>query len=553
MLRLLVFSGMLFTLTVRADDDFPAALETDDPKVVDLYRACWDGKTDDVRELITSGAAVDGTMSKLRFTPLDAAAYKAHLDVLKELIDFHANINLPDAEGSTPLLHACSEGHTDCAIALINAGADVNLGSHWGRTPLMYAANKGDDATVQALIAHKVDLNAACDIGSAIVWAAADHYSTTVKALGDAGADPNLVPKKKDQLTALGYAARFNDTGLIDYLTGIKASVDLPDSFGMTPLQIAIGWNLPEAAADLVAHGANVNVADKDGMTPLMSAVHREEIGLVKALLEAKADPNAATPQGETALTLAGDRGDTDIVQLLKDAGAKRTDVHIIDVPTTAPNPSPRQAFALGVGAIYSQRDGVNLGVLGGDRTPGNAKGMLKGSWNITDKASLIKELNDLRDSGHHAAYFKAGTQLDPMTDDQFNQYLIAHADGANRIKAARDSYRKWKERTGLAWDMCRSANLVSYGFAAGYIDEGEAWDRLNAIARSAQAAFKSWQEMSDNFLDGREIWDGKRDPRFDACTQLLLTDPKSPWVKCPWDTAFPAAPAANPPAPTQP
>ncbi len=95
------------------------------------------------------------------------------------------------------------------------------------------------------------------------------------------------------------------------------------------------------------------------------------------------------------------------------------------------------------------------------------------------------------------------------------------------------------KDKSGLAWDLCRAAYLVNGGYAAHYLNEPEAWDRLIAIAQTAQNNFSSWREMSDNFLDGREIWAGWRDPKFEACAQLLLNphDPNSPWNQNPWKT----------------
>jgi len=532
---------------LRADADTP--LPTDDPKAVALYQACDKNDLAEVKNQILSGAPVDGHVGRYAFTPLTDAAAGGHLDILKCLIDYRANLNLPDSEGSTALLHACWEDKPNTALALIDAGANVSQGSQAGRTPLMYAAMHGDDQIVQDLIAHKVALDATCNQGPAIFWAASNKHLSTVKLLVEAGANANASSPNAHTLTLMGEAASNNDVDMIDFLAAHKVDVNAADPAGDTPLILAISWNAADATASLLGHGANPETPGKDGVTPLMLAAERGKVALVRALVNAKADLDATDSRGETALTRAGSRGNTDVVQVLKDAGAKKTDVHLIDVPTTAPTPSPRQAFALGVAAIYSVRDGVNPGALGGDRTPESAKGMLKGSWGITDKASLNKELDDLRDKGHHASYRSLGQQLDKLSDDQFNQYLAGHPTAAARITAARASFRKWHERTSLAWDMCRAANLTSQGYAAGYLDEDEAWARLTDIARSAQAAFTSWQEMSDNFLDGREIWDGRRDPRFDACAQLLLNDPISPWKKCPWTTSFPAAKSTLNPA----
>jgi len=150
-----------------------------------------------------------------------------------------------------------------------------------------------------------------------------------------------------------------------------------------------------------------------------------------------------------------------------------------------------------------------------------------------------LHELDDLRDKGHHTTYQSEGAKFAQMTDDQFQQVLQAHSNDVTAIKATRTSYLKWKDRSGLAWDLCRSAHLVNAGYSTHYLNESEAWDRLMPIAQQAQKNFSSWQEMSDNFLDGREIWANNRDPRFEACAQLLLNpqDMNSPWNQNPWKT----------------
>jgi hypothetical protein len=102
-----------------------------------------------------------------------------------------------------------------------------------------------------------------------------------------------------------------------------------------------------------------------------------------------------------------------------------------------------------------------------------------------------------------------------------------------------RDAYRKWGDRTGVAWDLCRYVNLVGDGYAAGYLTYGEAWADLLPAARDVQKAFSSWKEMSDNFIDGREIWNHGDDPQFDRCLKLLLdpNEKESVWSQIPWNT----------------
>jgi hypothetical protein len=391
------------------------------------------------------------------------------------------------------------------------------------------------------LIAHKVNLDANCNQGPALLWAASNNRLSTVKLLGAAGANPNLLPVGGDPqaYSVLGCAASNNTLDMIDYLVGLKADVNTLSADGSTPLMAAANDGHPQAIERLLDNGANIDLKDKEGQTALMVACVAGRLDCVRTLVDRKADIDMTDPRGETALTLAGDGGEVDIVELLKNKGAQRTDVHII-AKGEPPQPlSPAHAWALSVGMIYTQRGSFNPKILGGGANAEGRQHMLKRDWNVTDKESLLKELDDLRDHGHHSFYQDEGAKLVQMSDDQFNQYLTAHADKTAEIKAMRASYLKWKEKSGWAWDICRSGNLVNAGFAAHYLHEKEAWDRLMAIAKQAQGIFSSWQELSDNFLDGREIWAGHRDPRFDACAQLLLNpkDPNSPWNQNPWNT----------------
>jgi hypothetical protein len=282
----------------------------------------------------------------------------------------------------------------------------------------------------------------------------------------------------------------------------------------------------------------------------LLAAAYREDIDEVRALVDAGADINAADVRGETALTLAGDTGMDSIVDYLRQKGAKRTDVHIIDKGPPLQPLYPAQLWALAVDALYSQRDAVNPKILGGGVTqPESEKERLQRDWGVSDQATLKTQLDRLRDYGHHTEYRERGLELSKLSPADFAQQQASHPDQAANLQLLKASYEKWKDRTGLAWDLCRAARLVNSGFTLGYISEEDAWKRLLDIARQAQANFASWQEMNDNFLDGREIWANNRDPQLEACTKLLLDpkEPNSPWNQNPWKTDLSApVPASN-------
>ncbi|MEV0401685.1 DUF1266 domain-containing protein [Actinoallomurus sp. NPDC050550] len=104
-------------------------------------------------------------------------------------------------------------------------------------------------------------------------------------------------------------------------------------------------------------------------------------------------------------------------------------------------------------------------------------------------------------------------------------------------------------ERFGLsplAWDVALYVDVVRNAFAAGYLDEGEAWQLLWNVVRPTAAAYGSWKEYADDYLLGRIVWmgmlRGTPDEDFpapqevsDKHIQTLLEAPDSPWNTVPW------------------
>jgi ankyrin repeat protein len=565
---LAVLASGAFAVSVLAQQ--PAPPPADDAEA--LHKAAEDGDLAKVQALVDKGASVDAPSGPYRFTPLIGAAADGHLDVLTYLIQKGAKLDYADVQGSTPLLHACWNDKTDCALALIKAGAHVNYASNANRYPVMYAAMHGNDQIIAAIIANRGKLDANCNEGPAVTWAASADKLSTLKLLANGGAKLTLMPEggRPDAYSILSRAAAVNDLSMVNFLLDRKVDVNTLDGDNGTALMAAASYGytgivdrLLEAGAAidaqnndgdtalmqckgasttqaLLQHHANAELKNKKGQTALMLAALALNTDRVHALVDGGADINTADPRGETALTIAADTGGAEIVAFLKGKGAQRTDVHIIVKGDPDPSLTPAQAWALAVGAFYLQVNGMNPRTLGGGSDLRiDPKAMLKNDWSISSYADLVKELDDLRDRGHHAAFQAGGAKLDVMPEDQFNLLLSTQAAKSTEIMALRNSYRKWKERSGLAWDLCRSANIINSAYAAGLISRQEAWDRLLANAKTAQKNFSSWQELSDNFLDGREIWANTRAPRFEALATLLLnpSDPNSPWNQNPWTT----------------
>lgn len=101
--------------------------------------------------------------------------------------------------------------------------------------------------------------------------------------------------------TALHVVVARRDLTWISFLISKGANVNLRNSRGTTPLQLAVRTGFPEAVALLVQHGAQVDEPDAAGETPLIAAVHRRDVELMRLLLKAGADPDRADSSGRTA------------------------------------------------------------------------------------------------------------------------------------------------------------------------------------------------------------------------------------------------------------
>jgi ankyrin repeat protein len=342
-----------------------------------------------------------------------------------------------------------------------------------------------------------------------------------------------------DGTTALMEAARYNQPAAVARLLDRGATVDLQTEKGITALMYAARFGDQPVIQALLDHHAQLELKNRKGGTALIWAATRVTPQNLLFLLDHGADINAADTLGDTALTHAGDRGLADTVQLLKTRGARRTDLHII-AKEMPPQPlTPAQRWILAVSALYSQVNGRSPNLLGGGESEAGARKALLETWNVQDHFALLKEVDLLSDGTGRTYYVTQGAQLAAMPDFQFFITRLLLGQRANRLMAIRESYQQWQGRTALAYYLDRAANLINLGFAAHYLDEKEAWSSLQPIARDVQNRFASWHEMCDNFLDGRQIAEGKADPIFDACGDLLCNDkdPNSPWNQIPWNT----------------
>ncbi|WP_419770963.1 MAG: ankyrin repeat domain-containing protein [Candidatus Marinarcus sp.] len=94
---------------------------------------------------------IDG-IGKYGNTAIMQAAREGNIEIIKELLQLEANLNILNEAGNNALWNACVSDCKECVEALIEAGIDLNTQNINGTTPLMYCACTGKEYFVELLI-----------------------------------------------------------------------------------------------------------------------------------------------------------------------------------------------------------------------------------------------------------------------------------------------------------------------------------------------------------------------------------------------------------------
>jgi ankyrin repeat protein len=235
------------------------------------------------------------------------AAREADAAEVRKLIAAGADVNAPEADGSTALLWAAHQGSPEIVSLLLKAGADPNAANNFGVTPLLEASRYGDAATVKALLEGGADVARAAREGETPLMAASRAGSAaSVELLLEHGADVNAVELLQEQ-TALMWAAAEGHVGVVDVLlkngadpnrkaraselTTRSTRTDYP-SGGFTALHWAVRDGDEPVVRRLVEGGADLTLTNADGATPMMLAIINDRFDLAAKLLELGADAN---------------------------------------------------------------------------------------------------------------------------------------------------------------------------------------------------------------------------------------------------------------------
>lgn len=176
---------------------------------------------------------------------LFSAGYDGKLEEVRELVRKGANVMAQDDCGRIPLHHAIRK--TPVVQFLIAQAPDsVNYRDKQGYTPFpgcLYACGMG-------MISDGPELQ------------------QSARLLLTNGADPSI--PNSDKTTSLHFAARITNTSLADFVFQVLTLkiAHTQDHAGKTPLHDALAYRNRHAVTALLAAGARTDIPDNRGMTP---------------------------------------------------------------------------------------------------------------------------------------------------------------------------------------------------------------------------------------------------------------------------------------------
>lgn len=262
--------------------------------------ACENGHLDCLKFLIEDkGCSID-TADKFNMTLLHTAFEFGRIEIIDYLLSNGARMST-DMQGRTPLDVAAQKGQIDVLKHVSNIISLSQLNAS-GRSLLHYAAMTGDSEEIAFLgTVPGIDVNQIDNLGLAPLHYAAEHnHPEAIRSIVALNGCNHVIANSRGE-TPMHYAGLFNSPEAIAVLASANPDMnDISCKNGKTPLILAISNGHAAAAQALIRCGVDGNKVDSNGMSPseLTKGTYSKEINQIlsgKLLnLESMCDPRKA-------------------------------------------------------------------------------------------------------------------------------------------------------------------------------------------------------------------------------------------------------------------
>lgn len=235
-ITLISFCVLLLAPSVYSRSTRPSALGQQKTKAIGMIEAAKAGDTVKVKELISANPSI---------------------------------VNEKNDAGETPILAALFRGHKDVVDLLVSSGTHLNL---------FEASCLGKVERVRELLEQRPELINHKGFGqaSALHFAAFLGHRKVVELLLERKAEVNAIAEGIDSVTPLASAIANKHLEIAELLLSKGSNVNAKQSGGFTPLHEAAQSGQKEMTELLIRSGADVNAKNDKGQTPLGLALEKD-------------------------------------------------------------------------------------------------------------------------------------------------------------------------------------------------------------------------------------------------------------------------------------
>ncbi|XP_063848731.1 serine/threonine-protein phosphatase 6 regulatory ankyrin repeat subunit B-like isoform X2 [Scylla paramamosain] len=281
------------------------------------------------------------------YTPVHAASYTGHMEVLEQLADAGWSLTARDSAGNTPMHCAAAGGSVTCMQWLVQRGGDPSMQNNAGHTPLdkdlIAAVREGDEARVRLALDRgarpevNVPTNAGVS-GSLLTLAASEGHDHLLPHLLQAGL--SIEGEGTTDMTPLMVAAGTGHTQTVKALLDLGGNplATNDEAWGhqqcvaalmpitpptpahlqaYTPVHVASYKGHMEVLEQLVGAGWPLTSRDSNGNTPMHCAAAGGNVTCLQWLEERGGDPSVQNNAGHTPL-------DKELVTAVRDGDEAR-------------------------------------------------------------------------------------------------------------------------------------------------------------------------------------------------------------------------------------